>query len=88
MPPDWGLLLVQARPSRLDTAVHMLWMRFDLAIVWLDEDWHVVDVRSARRWQPILVPSSPAKYVLETDLRYQERYTIGDELLLEETAAA
>ncbi len=73
--------------SRLDAAVHMLWMRFDLAIVWLDEDWLVVDVRPARRWQPFLVPANPAKYVLETDVRYQDRYTIGDELLFEETAA-
>ena len=83
MPPEWGLLLVQGRSSRLDSAVHMLWMWFDLAVVWLDEDWVVVDVRPARRWQPFLMPARAARYVLETGITYLDRYAIGDELTLE-----
>lgn len=88
LPPEWGLLLVQGRSSRMDAAVHMLWMRFDLAIVWLDENLTVVDVRPARRWQPFLMPAQPARYILETDLRYLERYAIGDALSLEEIPPA
>ena len=87
MPPDWGLLLAQGRASRADSSVHMLWMRFDLAIVWLDENWVVVDARPARRWQPFLMPQKPARYVLETHIHYLDRYAIGDELYFQETAS-
>jgi len=88
LPPDRGLLLAQGRMSRTDAAVHMFWMRFDLAIVWLDDDWTVVDARHARRWQPFLMPAKPARYILETHVENLGRFAIGDELRFEETAAA
>jgi uncharacterized membrane protein (UPF0127 family) len=32
--PDKGLLLVEARESRLETAIHMLFVFMDLAVIW------------------------------------------------------
>jgi uncharacterized membrane protein (UPF0127 family) len=88
LPPDWGLLLAQGRSSRADAAVHMLWMRFDLAIVWLDADWIVVDTVHARRWQPFLRPGAPARFVLETHVDNLDRYQMGDELSFKENPPA
>ena len=62
LPPNWGLLLVQQRDSRLDSAIHMMGMKFDLAIVWINSSGKVVDVRPAYRWRSVIVPQAPAKY--------------------------
>ena len=88
LPPDRGLLLVQPRESRLDSAVHMLWMRFDLAIIWLNSDRIVVDVRPAKRWQPMIAPRTAARYILETHIDNLDHYAIGDQLFLEENFSA
>ena len=34
--PDEGLLLVEQFESRTATAIHMLFMRFAIAVIWLD----------------------------------------------------
>ena len=40
---DEGLLLVEARDSRLDTAIHMLFVPMDLAVIWINSKYSVVD---------------------------------------------
>jgi uncharacterized membrane protein (UPF0127 family) len=34
--PEEGLLLVQPRDSRLDSAIHMLFVFMDLAVIWIN----------------------------------------------------
>ena len=64
--PYEGLLLVQKRESRIDSSIHMLFMRFDIAVIWLDADFKVVDKKIAKKWALSYLPGEPAKYVLET----------------------
>ncbi len=78
-----GLLLVQSRPSRINAAIHMLGMAFDLAVVWIDDAQRVVDVRRARRWRPFYFPRRPARYVLETGVQHLQHFSPGDELSIE-----
>ena len=82
--PEDGLLLVQPRQSRLDAAIHMLFMRMDIAVIWLDERLQVTDVRLARRWVPLYVPKRPAQYVLEVAPDWLEYFVVGDQIVLEE----
>lgn len=84
LPEDWGLLLVQPRDSRLDSAIHMLGMRFDLGIVWFNSAGEVVDVRGARRWRSFLMPRRPARYVLEMHEKRLDEFQIGDKIRFEE----
>ena len=84
LPPNWGLLLVQKRENRLDAAIHMLWMRIDLAVIWISEAGKVVDVQPAYRWRSFLTPQSAAKYVLETAIQNLDRFKVGDEVYFEE----
>jgi uncharacterized membrane protein (UPF0127 family) len=83
LPPDWGLLLIQAQENRLDAAIHMLGMLVDLGIIWIDAGMNVVDVRHARRWLSFIIPRQPAKFVLETHVEQIAHYHIGDCLTLE-----
>ena len=81
---DEGLLLVQRTDSRLQAAIHMLGVWFDLAIVWINTDMRVVDVRLARSWRPIYLPKVPASYVLELSSERLNEFCVGDEVCFEE----
>jgi uncharacterized membrane protein (UPF0127 family) len=76
--PGSGLLFYQERASRVDSAIHMFFVNFDLAVVWLDDDWRVVDACLARRWRPFYMPARPARYFLETHPTHLKDFTVGD----------
>ncbi len=80
LPPNWGLLLVGRRDSRLDAAIHMLGMQIDLAVVWINQEKLVVDVRRAFRWRSFIIPSAPARYVLELEPRHRSDFRIGEQV--------
>ncbi len=80
LPPDQGLLFVWPRAGRLDTAIHMFGMRFDLAVIWLDHERRVVDARLARAWRSILIPRAPARFVLELHPSRLAEFAIGDHI--------
>ena len=77
-------MLVQKKDSRMDAAIHMLAVFMDLAVVWINTDGDVVDLRLARRWRPIYVPQSPARYVLEMAPDRLADFQVGDKVRIEE----
>ncbi len=72
----------------MDSAIHMLWMRLDLAIVWINSEMRVVDVRPAYRWRSFVIPKQPAQYVLEFSLDRLDDFQIGDEVHFENAPLA
>jgi len=80
--PYEGLLMVQPKSDRIDAAIHMFFMRFDIAVIWADPQFRVVDVQYARRWRPVYAPASAAKYVLETHPDRLDDFKIGDQLFI------
>ena len=87
MPRESGLLLVEERDSRINAAIHMLGVFFDLGIVWINADHKVVDRRKAHAWISVLMPSQPARFVLEIAPERLEEFQIGDEVSFENIAA-
>jgi len=79
-----GLLLVQGSESRVNASIHMMFMRMDLAVIWIDGEYLVVDKVLARRWKLAYLPKKAAKYVLETGLSNLSDFSIGDKVLFEE----
>ena len=78
--PDKGLLLVEARASRFDTAIHMLFVFMDLAVIWTNSEKIVVDTVLARSWRPVYSPLRPARYILEIHPDRRNEFKIGDRL--------
>jgi uncharacterized membrane protein (UPF0127 family) len=78
--PDDGLLLVEARDSRIDTSIHMLFVPFDLTVVWINSDKVVVDKIIARSWRPAYFPKAPARYTLEIHPDRWDRFEVGDKV--------
>ena len=75
-----GLLLVGERDSRLDAAIHMLFVPFDLSVIWINSSLEVVDKLIARRWRPAYVPKQAVRYILEIHPDRFGDYEIGDRI--------
>ncbi len=80
---DEGLLLIQKRENKLDAAIHMLFVWFDITAVWINNAQQVVDVRLARRWCPVYIPKRSARYVLEVAASRIDDFRIGDQVHFE-----
>jgi hypothetical protein len=76
--PDDGLLLVEESDSRINAAIHMLFVPFDLAVIWINSDMVVVDKVLAHPWQPVYTPRQAARYILEIHPARFDQYEIGD----------
>jgi uncharacterized membrane protein (UPF0127 family) len=77
---DEGLLLVGNRESGAGAAIHMFFVFFPIAAIWLDSHGRVVDAQLARPFRPFYAPCAPARDVLEGPPALLERVHIGDQL--------
>ena len=75
---DEGLLLVGTRDSRLDSSIHMLFVSFNLTIIWINSGMQVVDKVLARSWRLAYFSKIPARYVLEIHPERWGDYELGD----------
>ena len=75
---DEGLVLVGSRDSRVDSSIHMLFVPFDLCVVWINSDMEIVDKTLARSWRPAYFSKLPAKYVLEVHPERWDEFQVGD----------
>jgi len=81
--PNSGLLLSDRYESRLNSSIHMLFMNFDLCVVWLDKNLLVVDVIKAKKWHPAYFSRTAAQHVLEIGITHINDFSIGDQLSFE-----
>jgi uncharacterized protein len=79
-----ALLFVEPKADRLNTAIHMFFMRFPIAVIWMDANHTVVDAQLARLWPPIYIPKKAAQYTLETRPEYLASFSQGDRICIEE----
>ena len=75
---DQGLLLVGRLDSRLDSSIHMFFVPFHLAVIWIDSTMQVVDKVLAKPWRPAYFSKRPARYALEIHPARWGDFEIGD----------
>lgn len=83
---DEGLLFVTKHEGRSHTSIHMFFVFFRIAVIWLDANGRVVDKKLAKPWRPAYAPVAPAQYFLEANPEVLERVQIGDVLRFDEVA--
>ncbi len=74
---DEGLLLAIGRDSRADSSIHMFFVPFDLAVIWINSNKEVVDKVIAKSWRPAYFPAAAARYTLEIHPDHLNDYEIG-----------
>ena len=73
-------LFVERRESVAQTVIHMFFVFFPIAVVWLDAGKQVVDKALAHPFRPYYAPRRPAQYYVEGDPSLLGRVSIGDRL--------
>jgi uncharacterized membrane protein (UPF0127 family) len=80
--PDDGVILVENNETRINTAIHMMFMNYDITVLWLDKQMVIIDKVLAKKWVPFYFPKKPAQYVVELHQSKFSEYSIGDQLIL------
>ncbi len=73
-------LFVLPTESIAGASIHMLFVFFPIAVIWLDGQRRVVDTVLARPWRPYYAPQRPARYFLEGDPSLLKKVQPGDEI--------
>ena len=75
-----GLVLVEKKDSRASTAIHMLFVFFDLGVIWVNDAGEVVDKVLAKPWRLSYVAQAPARYVIELHPDLLADIAVGDSI--------
>ena len=78
--PGEALILVKPKDSIFNSSIHMLFVFFPIAAVWINNQGRVTSAQLARPWHPYYASSEPARYVLEAAPDLLERLKVGDEV--------
>jgi uncharacterized protein len=87
LPENEGLLFITGSESRTNTSIHMFFMFFSIAVVWLDASGKVVDACLAKPWRPAYAPRLPAQYFIEANVSLLNKVKVGDILSFDEVIA-
>ena len=79
---DEVYLFVERSESVSKTAIHMFFVFFSIAVVWLDRDKRVVDKVLARPFRPFYASHSPAQYYIEGHPELLDLVSVGDQIEL------
>jgi len=82
-----AFLFVERHEGIAQTAIHMLFVFFPIAVIWLDGEKRVVDKALARPFRPYYAPCRPAQYYIEGHPSLLERVSPGDRLQLLESGS-
>jgi len=78
--PGEGLLMVMPKQSIAATSIHMFFVFFPIAAIWINDQGLVTHTEFAKPWRPYYASPSPARYVLETTPDFLEYVSAGDEV--------
>ncbi len=77
---DEAHVFVENRSSRVNAAIHMLFVFCPLGVIWLDAERRVVDTVLARPFRLLYMPARPARYFIEGHPVILDRVQVGDRL--------
>ncbi len=80
--PDLGLFFIDYKETKMNSSIHMMFMNYDITVLWLDKEFAIVDKVLAKKWVPMYIPKRPAQYILELHSAKYSEYSVGDKLLL------
>jgi uncharacterized membrane protein (UPF0127 family) len=75
-----ALILVKEKDSTANSSIHMFFVFFPIAAIWINQEGKVTSAQHAKPWRPYYASPKPASYVLETSPEYLEKISVGDYL--------
>ncbi len=77
---DEGLVLVESRDNRVNSSIHMLFVNFDLGVIWVNDSGEIVDKIIAKPWRLSYVPAQPARYTIECHPSRLGQFIVGEKI--------
>jgi uncharacterized membrane protein (UPF0127 family) len=77
---DEALIFMGEKESVGLTSIHMFFVFFPIAVIWLDAEKRVVDKKLARPFRPYYASRRPAQHYLECHPSALEKVKIGDQV--------
>ena len=81
--PGEALILVKDKDSIANSSIHMFFVFFPIAAIWINKKGKVTSAQLAKPWRPYYASPEPACYVLETSPEFLDKISVGDELVFE-----
>ena len=78
--PGEALILVKDKDSIANTSIHMFFVFFPIAAIWINSKGKVTSAQLAKPWRPYYASPEPATFVLETSPDFLDKVAIGDNL--------
>ena len=73
------MLLVHPDDSLLKSSIHLFFVCFPIAAIWIDSMGRVTSTQLAKPWRPYYASPKPAQFVLETSPDFLTQVEVGDE---------
>ena len=81
--PGEALILVKDKDSIGKSSIHMFFVFFPIAAIWINKKGKVTSAQLAKPGRPYYASPEPASYVLETSPEFLDKISVGDELVFE-----
>ena len=78
--PGEALIISKAKDSVAGSSIHMFFVFFPIAAVWVNGEGRVTSAHLARPWRPYYASPEPARYVSETSPDFLDCIQVGDHL--------
>src|SRR5712691_8695093 len=78
--PGEALILVKPVDSIVNSSIHMFFVFFPIAAVWINHEGRVTSAQLARPWHPYYASPEPARYVLEASPDILGHINVGDKV--------
>ena len=73
-----AIVLVHEKDSIKSTSIHMLFVFFPIAAIWIDNQGKVTNAQLAKPWRLYYASPEPARYVLEGSPELLNKIRVGD----------
>jgi len=82
--PGEALILVKEKDSIANSSIHMFFVFFPIAAIWINQKGKVTSAQLAKPWRPYYASPEPASYVIETAPEFLENFSVGDSIEFED----
>jgi uncharacterized membrane protein (UPF0127 family) len=76
--PGEAIILAKKNDSVASSSIHMFFVFFPIAAVWIDGEGRVTSAQLAKPWHPFYASPEPARFVLETTPEFLQHIKVGD----------
>ena len=76
--PGEALILVKEKDSIANSSIHMFFVFFPIAAIWINQKGKVTSAQLAKPWRPYYASPEPASYVLETGPELLDKISFVD----------